>query len=77
MTITHIFPNPFTSVVSITTETIAKCIRVYDLFGHLLKEQAVESMQFDLDLNGLSAGAYLLQIDYGDNRSVHRIMKAK
>lgn len=76
-TITQIFPNPFTSVVSITTETIASCVRVYDLFGHLLKEQVVESMRFDLDLDGLSAGAYLLQIDYGDNQSVHRIMKAK
>lgn len=76
-TITQIFPNPFTSVVSITTETIASCVRVYDLFGHLLKEQAVESMRFDLDLYGLSAGSYLLQIDYGDSQSVHRIMKAK
>ena len=76
-TITQIFPNPFTSVVSITTETIASCVRVYDLFGHLLKEQVVESMRFDLDLDGLSAGAYLLQIDYGDSQSVHRIMKAK
>ena len=34
-------------------------------------------MQFDLDLSGLAKGAYLLQIDYGNSRSVHRIMKAE
>ena len=34
-------------------------------------------MQFDLDLSGLAKGTYLLQIDYGNSRSVHRIMKAE
>ena len=72
-----IYPNPFTSVVSITTAQAAHCIRVYDIIGHLLKEQSISSTQFDLDLNGLSTGVYLLQIDYGDRRSVHRIMKAQ
>jgi hypothetical protein len=77
MIASQIFPNPFTSVLSITTEQIPQSIRVYDIYSRLLKEQTVSSQQFDLDLSGLAKGAYLLQIDYGDSRSVHRIMKAE
>ena len=77
MIASQIFPNPFTSVLSITTEQVPQSIRVYDIYGRLLKEQTVSAMQFDLDLSGLAKGAYLLQIDYGDSRSVHRIMKAE
>ncbi len=77
MIASQIFPNPFTSVLSIATEQIPQSIRVYDIYGRLLKEQIVSSQQFDLDLSGLAKGAYLLQIDYSDSRSVHRIMKAE
>ena len=45
--------------------------------GDFLLRQDVSSTQFDLDLSEFNAGTYLLQIDYGDSRSVHRIMKAK
>ena len=77
MIASQIFPNPFTSVLSIATEQIPRSIRVYDIYGRLLKEQTVSSQQFDLDLSGLAKGAYLLQIDFGDSQSVHRIMKAE
>lgn len=77
MTASQIFPNPFTSVLSIATEQVPESIRVYDIYGRLLKEQTVSAMQFDLDLSGLAKGTYLLQINYGNSRSVHRIMKAE
>lgn len=77
MTASQIFPNPFTSILSIATEQVPESIRVYDIYGRLLNEQTVSAMQFDLDLSGLAKGAYLLQIDYGNSRSVHRIMKAE
>jgi uncharacterized repeat protein (TIGR02543 family) len=73
----QIFPNPFTSILSIATEQVPESIRVYDIYGRLLNEQTVSAMQFDLDLSGLAKGTYLLQIDYGNSRSVHRIMKAE
>ena len=73
----QIFPNPFTSAVSITTEKVAQSVSVYDIYGRLLLRQAVSETQFEVDMSKLSPGAYLLQIDYGDSRSVHRIMKAK
>ena len=76
-TICQIFPNPFTSVVSIRTDKAVQSINIYDLYGRLLMKKAVASMQFDLDLSELSIGEYLLQIDYGDSRSVHRIIKTE
>ena len=73
----QIYPNPFTDILRITTDNTAHSISVYDLYGRLLKKQEVSSTQFELDLSEFSAGTYLLQVDYGDGRSVHRIMKAE
>lgn len=73
----QIYPNPFTDVLRITTDNTAHSISVYDLYGRLLKKQEVSSTQFELDLSEFGAGTYLLQVDYGDSRSVHRIMKAE
>ena len=75
MTSANIYPNPFTSVVRITTERTAQNISVYDVFGRLLMQQPVSGMQFEMDLSELSPGTYLLQVDYGDSRSMHRIQK--
>lgn len=73
----QIYPNPFTDVLRITTDNTAHSISVFDIYGRLLKKQEVSSTQFDLDLSDFGAGTYLLQVDYGDSRSVYRIMKAE
>ena len=73
----QIFPNPFTSTLSITTEKAIKNVRVYDVYGHLLMEKAVSDNHFVFDLSGLSPGSYIMHVDYGDSRSIHRIMKAQ
>jgi hypothetical protein len=73
----QIFPNPFTSVLSITTESAAQSVSVYDLNGRLLMKQNISELQFEIDLSQLSHGTYLLHIDYGNSGSVHRIMKAE
>lgn len=71
------FPNPFTSSLSITTDNAAQSVSVYDLNGRLLMKQSVNELQFEIDLSRLTHGTYLLQIDYGNSRIVHRIMKAE
>ena len=71
----EIFPNPFTSSVSINAGKSVEKVSVYDIYGHLVKEQSVSGMEIELDMSGLSNGTYLLQLDYGDSRSVHRIVK--
>ena len=73
----HIYPNPMASVVNITTERAAQSISIYDLYGHLLMKHSVNGEQLEIDLSDLSPGAYLLQIDYGDSTTVHRVIKAE
>ncbi len=73
----HIYPNPTASVVSITTERAAQSISIYDLYGRLLMKHSVDGEQLEIDLSDLSPGAYLLQIDYGDRTTVHRVIKAE
>ena len=73
----QIFPNPFTSVVSIRTEKAIQNVSIYDIYDRSVLKQTISSSQCDLDLSRLNAGAYLLQVDYGDCHSVHRIMKTK
>ncbi len=74
-TVSQIFPNPFTSSVSIKAERTVEKVSVYDIYGRLVKEQTVFDTEFELDMSGLGNGAYLLQLDYGDSRNVHRIVK--
>ena len=73
----QVFPNPFASRVSIRAEKVVKNVSVYDVYGRLVKEQKVSDKVVDLDLSDLNAGTYLLQLDYGDSRSVHRIVKSE
>lgn len=71
----QVFPNPFHSTLSITTEKTVKNILIYDVFGRLVKNQPASGTQIGLNLNGLSEGVYLLRLDFGDSISTHRIVK--
>lgn len=72
-----VYPNPFRSVVNVETGREAQGIRVYDVYGRLLKQEIVSAKRFEIDLEGLSAGVYLMQVEYGDSRSFYRIVKAE
>ena len=72
-----LYPNPFSTTLYVSTGESAQSVCIYDISGRLLKEQGVYAKQFNLDLSELRSGAYLLQVDYGDSRSVHRILKAE
>lgn len=72
-----VYPNPFRSVVNVETGREAQGIRVYDVYGRLLKQEIVSGKRFEIDLEGLSAGVYLMQVEYGDSRSFYRIVKAE
>jgi hypothetical protein len=71
----QIFPNPFNSTLSITTEKTVKNILIYDVFGRLVKNQSASETQIDLNLSELSEGIYMLRLDYGHSMSAHRIVK--
>lgn len=68
-----IYPNPLSSFLKVESEQTVNIIRIYDLSGRLVKEKTVAERQFNLNLSDLKNGAYLLQLDYGDSTSCHRI----
>ena len=72
----QVFPNPCGSVIVINAEKTAKNITVYDVFGRLVMMQAIDDKQIRLDLSGLANGVYLLQLDFGEGKASHRIVKA-
>ena len=72
-----VFPNPFTGSLTVTTGNKAQSLKVFDMYGRLLKEQMVLGTRNEIDLSEFSAGVYLLQVDYGESRSLHRIIKAE
>ena len=72
-----VYPNPFRSVVSVEADREAQSVSVYDVYGRLLKQEIVSGKRFEIDLEGLSAGVYLMQVEYGDSRSFYRIVKAE
>jgi len=72
-----VFPNPFTGSLTVTTGNKAQSLKVFDMYGRLLKEQMVLGTRNKIDLSEFSAGVYLLQVDYGESRSLHRIIKAE
>lgn len=73
----RIFPNPFGTAVSITAEKAVNSVAIYDLAGRLVKQLGITGKDFTLDMSDLDVGTYLIQLDYGDSRSVHRVMKSK
>lgn len=73
----ELFPNPFTSSISIKAERTIKTLSVYDLYGRLVKEESISGLETEIDMGELSKGTYLLQLDYGNSKSLHRIMKMK
>ena len=73
----QLFPNPFGTAISIKAKKTINSISVFDLSGRLMKRQRVSGKDFTLDMSDLDTGTYLIQLDYGDSRSVHRVMKSE
>ena len=73
--ISQIFPNPFAATLSIRTNKTVKNVNVFDINGRLVRAQEVSDSVVDIDLSDLNDGSYLLQLDFGDSTSTHRIVK--
>ena len=78
-----VFPNPTSGTLNISFDLPANddsgTIRLFDLNGKLLLEHR-ESMfttnQFQLDVNNIPAGVYLLRINVGEYMLTHKVIKS-
>lgn len=55
-------------------KTTSEPIRVYDISGKLVKEIKSNYTLFNVDINSLENGVYLLHFDFGGKTIVKRII---
>jgi hypothetical protein len=69
-----IFPNPATSIITISGKEINK-IEIIDLLGRIVKQVEQNENNIKIDISNLSNGSYLVRI-YGINHtSIHKLIK--
>ena len=70
--VVHLYPNPTSGKIYITTSDNPICCQVFDLMGNTLQETAPSSQDFNLYLSGLPSGMYLVKLQFADGRMAFR-----
>ncbi|MEX1187971.1 MAG: PKD domain-containing protein [Bacteroidia bacterium] len=73
-----IFPNPFESVLQLSSNSndSNSLVEIYSLNGRLIQQSIMNGNTLQVNTSNLKAGVYLLQIsDSNQNRSIHKIVK--
>ncbi len=68
----HIYPNPVTDRISISSDKYIESISIMTLDGKLLKSC---TSQYELDIAEIRSGMYLVKVVVGDNVSIKKIIK--
>lgn len=72
-----IFPNPVTSKVNIRIDNLQGMadIRVFDMYGKLVRQQRSATVNTEMDLSKLAAGIYLIRVKNGDKETTLKVVK--
>lgn len=73
----HIFPNPARDIVNINSGTNIREISVYSMNGQLVYETSVDASTFNINLNNLNPGMYLIRITSEESHSIHKLQITK
>ncbi len=72
----HIYPNPTQTQVTVVSEQgIVNRIRLYDVYGKLLKTVNVNANMAEVDVRELCAGVYVLRVETDSGAVVKRVVK--
>ena len=73
----NVYPNPTNGIVNIelTEEVSDASIVVYSVDGTIVSTDVVSGAQFSVNLEGLSKGIYIIELNNGSNTGVYRIVK--
>ena len=72
----HIYPNPAQTQVTVVSEQgIVNRIRLYDVYGKLLKTVNVNANMAEVDVRELCAGVYVLRVETDSGAVVKRVVK--
>jgi hypothetical protein len=71
-----IYPNPFTTHLTIESSERETAIKVFDMLGRMVKEQRVASSA-PVRMEGVSKGAYTLIVESGGKRVYFKVVKVE
>lgn len=69
------FPNPATSFINISYKETIKSVTIFDLTGRKIKEQNVDAEQTELNIQSLSSGTYLMNVQTADGIGTLKFIK--
>jgi hypothetical protein len=56
-----VFPNPAIDLITVKTEDLINSIKIYNIFGQLVT--SLDQPENQIDISGLSAGSFLIQVE--------------
>ena len=69
------YPNPTTSALHLKSANAIKKVDIYSLLGQKIISKEVHSIDTQLDLSGLTAGIYLMQVEVNGQTGIYKIVK--
>ncbi|MEZ4720959.1 MAG: T9SS type A sorting domain-containing protein [Flavobacteriales bacterium] len=64
----HVFPNPTREFVTLTSDYSIECVKLMDLHGQTIQEQAVFANELIMNVRSLPSGVYILSVGMLDGR---------
>ncbi|MFD2719527.1 PQQ-dependent sugar dehydrogenase [Hymenobacter monticola] len=69
-----IFPNPARRQATVRLPVVATHLAISDLAGHVVRTLQPAGLETELDLNGLRAGTYLVQVESHAGRATRKLV---
>lgn len=69
------FPNPTNGIVSITSKTPMREVKVYNIAGQLLYQGAINALDTKVDLSAFATGTYFFKLKFNDKETNFKIQK--
>lgn len=70
-----IYPNPAKDIVNITSSQGIDNIAIYNLLGQKVATYTISGQNSSIDLQALSAGAYILEVAANNQKSTYKLIK--
>lgn len=71
----NVYPNPVKDVLNVISAESIDMLRIYDLTGKIVKQEAPNKSNFDLDVADLSKGIYLVKLNAGNKEVTTKLIK--
>ena len=71
----NVYPNPVKDVLNVISAESIDMLRIYDLTGKIVKQEAPNKSNFDLDVADLSKGVYLVKLNAGKKEVTTKLIK--